>query len=173
MDAETYFNRIYNATYSAILKFIVIKTNNADAVEDILQNVYQSFFTRISTKGFGDIRNPEAFLIRFTQKELSRHYRKKAVKGEMETDFEGIGERAEADDIPFDQIVDNESVLRTVQDIALGLPLLSYKSFVMFYYYDMSIAQIAQNLHVSENNVKNRLWRARNVIRKGIKGEMV
>lgn len=68
LDAEAYFNRIYRDTYNDILKYVIIKTSNADQVEDILQNIYKSFFTRVLKKGYGDIKIPQAFLMQFAKK---------------------------------------------------------------------------------------------------------
>lgn len=166
MNEKDYFNKIYDDTYPEILKFVIIKTSRADQVDDILQNVYFNFYTRVLKKGFDDIRFPEAFIIKLTEKELARHYRKAAAKREAETDLGGSEEIIEAEDIPFEALIDNKQALEAVQSIAAQLPLLSFKAFVLFYHYDMPIAKIAEQLGISEQNVKTRLWRARNAVRK-------
>ena len=68
---------------------------------------------------------------------------------------------------------DHAAALKAVRGIVGQMPLLTYKSFVLFYYYDMSVAAIAANLTINENNVKTRLWRARNAVRKGLKGVLL
>lgn len=166
MDCQDFFNRIYNETYPDILKFVIIKTSRADQVDDIMQNVYYNFYSRILKRGFDDIRFPEAFIIKLTQKELARHYKKAALKKELETDINDYDEKLESDKIPFDSLMENKEALNTVRSIVAKLPLLSFKSFILFYYYDMSIISIAQYLNISEQNVKTRLWRARNAVRK-------
>lgn len=169
MDAEAYFNRIYGETYPEILKFVIIKTSHADQVDDILQNTYHNFYTRILKKGFDDIQSPKAFIIRLAERELSRHYRRKALGLEKETDLDAYNEKIEPDGIPFTEMVENKDALDIVHDIVGQMPLLSYKSFILFYYYDMTIADIAEQLDISAQNVKVRLWRARNAVRKVIK----
>jgi RNA polymerase sigma-70 factor (ECF subfamily) len=166
MDCQDYFNRIYDDTYSEILKFVIIKTSHADQVDDIMQNVYYNFYSRILKRGFTDIRFPEAFIIKLTQKELARHYKKTAEKKELETDINDYDEKIESDDISFDSMIENKEALNNVRSIVAKLPLLSFKSFILFYYYDMPIAKIAEQLSISEQNVKTRLWRARNAVRK-------
>jgi RNA polymerase sigma factor (sigma-70 family) len=173
LNAETYFNRIYRDTYADILKYVIIKTSNADQVEDILQNIYKNFYTRVSNKGYGDIKIPQAFLMQLAKKELSRHFKRSAKKKERETDLVEYEDLVDADEIPFEQIVDNQDALKAVCGIVGQMPLLTYKSFVLFYYYDMSVAAIAANLTINENNVKTRLWRARNAVRKGLKGVLL
>ncbi len=166
MNEADYFNKIYDDTYPEILKFVVIKTSRADQVDDIMQNVYFNFYSRILKKGYGDIRFPEAFIIKLTEKELAKHYKKSAAKRENETDLGGSEEIIEADGISFETLIDNKQALEAVHGVASQLPLLTFKAFVLFYYYDMSVAKIAENLTISEQNVKTRLWRARNAVRK-------
>lgn len=170
MDEETYFNMVYDNTYLDVLKFVIIKTSNADYVKDIIQNVYCKFYTRILKKGFYDIASPKAFVIKIANRELSKHYKRKAAKLQMEADLDEFENLADADETELSQIVENKVTLDAVGEMVLKLPLLSYKSFVLFYYYDLSIACIARHLNISESNVKNRLWRSRNEIRKGLKG---
>ena len=166
MDCQDYFNRIYDDTYREILRFVIIKTSSIDQVDDILQNVYCNFYSRILKRGFDDIRFPEAFIINLTKKELARHYKKTAVKKELETDMNDYDEKLESDDNPFDSLIENKEALKAVRSILAKLPLLSFKSFILFYYYDMSISSISEYLNISEQNVKTRLWRARNAVRK-------
>lgn len=170
MDIDTFFNTIYDQTYQDMLKLVVIKTNSASHIDDILQNIYKNLYVRISKKGFKDIRSPRAFVFRLAKKELSRHYKSKAEQRENETGLEGIGEAAEMDGIPFEQLIERQEVLELIGESAKKLPLLSYKSFILFYYYDMPIVKIAECLHISEDNVKTRLMRARNAVRKDLQG---
>jgi RNA polymerase sigma-70 factor (ECF subfamily) len=171
MDEEAYFNSVYSDTYPDVLKFVIIKTSRADQVDDILQNTYRNFYARILKRGYDDIGAPKAFIIRLAQKEISRHYKRKAEKRERETGLEDYDARIESDELSLARIVEDRDTLEAVRVVVAGMPLLSYKSFVLFYYYDMSIASIARHLGISENNVKNRLWRARIAVRKGLKGD--
>lgn len=172
VDIDSYFNAVYEDTYTEILKLIVIRTGNANQVDDIFQNVFKSFYSRISKNGYTDIKYPRAFLKKLAAKELSRHYKAKASKKEMETDLEGFDERIEPNSIPFAELMEQWETLEAIQGMVRRMPLLSYKSFMLFYGYDMPISTISKNLGISEDNVKMRLYRARNAIRKGIKGDV-
>ncbi len=171
MDAEAFFDGVYDYTYNQILKYVIIKTSNADEVDDIVQNVYRNFFARITRKGFADIKAPHAFIIRLADKELSRHYKARAVKREMEADSEMMDETVPAENIPFEEMMDDREELNKVWQIVKDAPLLSYKAFVLYYNYDMPVAEIARNLCISQQNVKNRLHRTRNSVRKALRGE--
>ena len=133
MDCQDYFNRIYDETYREILKFVIIKTSSIDQVDDIQQNVYCNFYSRILKRGFDDIRFPEAFIIKLTQKELARHYKKTAEKKELETDINDYDEKLESDEIRLDSLIENKEALKTVRSIVAKLPLISFKSFILFY----------------------------------------
>lgn len=85
MRSETeYFRRVYEATYEDMLRYTVIKTRRAADIEDILQNAYSRFFSRITRRGHGDIDDPKAYLMSILQKELSGFYRFKIIKAEKE-----------------------------------------------------------------------------------------
>jgi DNA-directed RNA polymerase specialized sigma24 family protein len=82
MQSETeYFRRVYEATYEDMLRYAVIKTRRAADIEDILQNAYSRFFSRITRRGHGDIDDPKAYLMSILQKELSGFYRFKNKGG--------------------------------------------------------------------------------------------
>jgi len=170
MNTKSYFNRVYDDTYQEILKYVIIKTSRADQVDDIIQNIYSNFYARILKRGYADIRMPEAFIIRLTEKELARHYKRTAEKKEQETTLDDDSQRREADVLPLGALMENREALDAVRDVVKRLPLLSFKAFTLFYYYDTPIASIAKQLAISEQNVKTRLWRARNVIRKELEG---
>lgn len=168
MTGEDYFNQVYHSTVRELHKFIIVKTSNAENVEDILQEVYKAFYIRVMKKGYSDIHSPKAFLTKAAQKELARHYKRKAEKAEH-VEPGGLDEAIEVEGIHFEQLIDNRQALRRAYEVVKGLPLLSYKAFMLFYSYDMSTTQIAGQLGVTEKNVRTRLWRARNAVRKEVK----
>ncbi len=168
MDEKQYFSAIYEETYADILRYVVIKTANADAVEDIVQNVYQNFYKRIRRRGFRDIYEPKAFLITLAQKELLKHYAKKKIQEEkfvLDMDVQEI-----EDDLPFEKLIENRELTHRIWQAVKEGPLGCYQAFVLFYGYDYSIAYIAHALHITEQNVKSRLHRTRAVVRALLKG---
>lgn len=167
MDQKQYFNAVYDETYADILRYAVIKTGNAEAVEDIVQNVYQNFYKRIVRRGFLDIHEPKAFLVTLAKKELSRHYARKKTTAEHYTDTP-VEECA--GDFPFEQFVENRELSQKIWEAVKRGPLLSYQVFVLFYGYDKPISSVAQILNITEQNVKNRLFRTRNMVRTMLTG---
>ena len=169
MNKEQYFSAVYEETYWDILKFIIIKTGNADAVADIVQNVYHHFYRRIRRRGFRDIMAPKAFLITLAKKELTKHYARR--KGDEEHFALDAAAEEAAVNIPFEKMIEDKALTERIWSLVKGEPLLSYQAFVLFYGYDKPIAEVAQTLHISEQATKNRLYRTRNRVRALMKGE--
>ena len=167
-DCEAYFNQIYDATYPRILRWAVIKTSCAEDAADLVQEVYQRFYARIKKHGTRDINSAEAYLSGLMRRELATHYRQKSKKSAHEspldkTDF--------ADDtVAFESQVCERCDSAAVWRIVSALPQNTYKSFVLFYGFDASIEEIAGQLGISQENVKTRLYRARQAARSAMKG---
>ena len=158
MQSETeYFRRVYEATYEDMLRYTVIKTRRAADIEDILQNAYSRFFSRITRRGHGDIEDPKAYLMSILQKELSGFYRFKIM---TELSVEDIEDSAI-----------NAEMLGKVWDEIASAPAESYKAFVLYYYLDMTVADIARELNLSESAVKSRIHRLRASVRQKLAKE--
>ncbi len=169
MEQHSYFNRIYEETHRDILRWIVIKTNRANDVEDLLQEVYRSFYARLLRHGARDILDAKRYLIAIAKKELARFYRNKSARRENECAFDdAVTEDAEQ---ALDERFFTAEAARRVWALVRQEPLLSYKAFTLYYGFSMRIAEIAAALGVTEAAVKQRLMRTRNHIRAELKGE--
>ena len=168
MEQHGEFNRVYEETHREVLRFIVAKTNRADDVEDILQEVYRSFYVRLCRGGTQSVLRAKPYLIAIAKKELVRFYRNKQIKAEREVFLaDDAPESAE----PLDeQFFTNEAAART-WEIVRNEPLLSYKAFTLYYGFSMRICDIAREIGLTEPAVKQRLMRTRNRIRRELKGE--
>lgn len=170
MQSETeYFRRVYEATYEDMLRYTVIKTRRAADIEDILQNAYSRFFSRITRRGHGDIDDPKAYLMSILQKELSGFYRFKIIKAEKEQRMTDGMTELSVEDIEDSAI--NAEMLGKVWDEIASAPAESYKAFVLYYYLDMTVADIARELNLSESAVKSRIHRLRASVRQKLAKE--
>ena len=168
MEQHSYFNRIYEETQQDILRFIVIKTNRANDVEDLFQEVYRSFYARLQRNGNRDIEDAKRYLITIAKKELSKFYRNKSVKSEKECAYDdAVFEESE----PLDEQYFTDEMMKRVWEIVGREPLLSYKAFTLYYGFSMRVSNIASALEITEAAVKQRLMRTRNKIRAELKGE--
>lgn len=160
---QTYFDRVYETTYPNLLKYAIVHLSDPTDAEDALQNVYVQFYRRIERYGQLDILSPKAFLRKMLKREIIRHY------AERERQKLHIAHGTEEDRIPDEELFEDAVIDRALyEDVfraAKLLPKESYRTFVLFYGFELTIPEIAKQLGVSKETVKTRLCRARNALR--------
>ena len=165
-DINEYFNAVYSETFASVSRFVVSKCGSILDSEDILQNVYSRFFSRIKKKGFRDIESPEAFLINIAKFECRNYFGvlKKRSKTSSFADYteeqmveiEAEMSRSEKN---LEEVLCNELLARQIfEDIANDDPLIG-KIFYMHFVLDMKLDEIARELELSLSGVKNKLYR--------------
>lgn len=164
-NSEDAFETLYNMTKdSAYFVAINIAQNEQDA-QDILQDSYMKAFSKIDT-----VDPPEMFdnwlhkIVANTAKNYIRKS-KPLLFDEIDDDFsENFGEETNANYIPH-QHIDNNETSRLIMEIINKLPEDKRLCVLMYYYQEMSIAEIASAIEISEANVKYRLYIARKTIK--------
>lgn len=166
-QAVRQFEDIYNETKVVVLQYIVTHLNDLSEAEDVFQNVYENLYTRIEHKGACDIREPMAFLITSAKREISRHNKRRKRAGEVAKDDGAYALYEETPDPsrPFEEIVSDRAVLERIRTVITQMPPATRKVFMLYYYFDLPIAAIAEDLGTTVDAVKSRLLRARNRIR--------
>lgn len=145
---------IYRIAYS--------RTQNKTDAEDITQNVFLKYIS--ADKKWNDEEHRKAWLIRVAVNCTndfvnSAHNRHKA-------DFEEISEKS----VEFSSEIEEKSeIYYAVQ----SLPDKYRIPIHLFYYENMSIAEITEVTATKETTVKSQLSRARNMLRKILKEEQV
>ena len=76
MEQYEAFNRVYDATRDALLKWLIPRVRSGADVEDLMQEIYKRLYRKMS--GFG-VREPEKYVFGIAKKELAKFYRHKAV----------------------------------------------------------------------------------------------
>lgn len=169
MDCDAYFNQIYDQTYHDLLRYLVVKTSCAADVEDILQEVYRKFYTRICRRGHRDIDKPKAYLQAAANKELATFYKTRSIRMEQERPLEPD---MDAEEISFAPQLEQRAAMREVWDIVCGCPTDSYRAFTLYYGFDVPIEKIATLLGSTPQAVKSRLFRTRSEVRRRLKGDI-
>ena len=161
--SNSYFERVYEKTYRSLLKYAIVHLSDPTDAEDALQNVYVSFYRRIERYGHIDILSPEAFLKKMLKREIIQNYREREQRRlhlfEM-TDEERLPEGE-----PFEDAVMERALAEQILTQAKQLPKELYRTFVLYYGYEMSVSEIAAALGTGKEAVKSRLFRARNQLR--------
>ena len=172
MEQYETFNRVYDATRDALLRWLIPRVRSGADVEDLMQEIYKRLYRKMDGSG---VREPEKYVFGIAKKELAKFYRHKAAKETHEAPLTGQlpdeGER-EVRETPIpDQLFDESEepediVLDREREQALWAliktePLLSYQAFTLYYGFSVPTESIAKELGLSEDAVRKRLSRTR------------
>ena len=160
---QSYFDRVYESTYDNLLKYAIVHLSDPTDAEDALQNVYVQFYQRIERYGHLDILSPEGFLKKMLKHEIIRNY---AMREQQRI---RVVSDTEEDRIPDDELFEDAAVNHAVAEEifleAKNLPQETYRTFVLFYGFELTVPEIAKKLGVTKETVKTRLHRARKALK--------
>ena len=161
---QPYFDRIYETTYRPLLRYAIVHLSDPTDAEDAVQNVYLDFYRRIQRYGHLDVLFPKAFLLKMLKREIIGHYAEREKRNLRP--LEDVPEDRLKDDIVFEDVVLDRALAQDILVEAKKLSRESYRVFVLYYGYELSISGIARELGMGTEAVKSRLFRGRNAIRK-------
>lgn len=163
------FNSLYAATndsgYFTALKIL----KDPDEAQDVLQESYIAVLEKI-----GDLQSPETFVSWFHQIVANRAknalIKKKPALFQTQEQEQAYTDFVPDEDEAFQPqaSVDQADLRDQVMQIVDGLSDDKRACVLLFYYNELSIADIAATMDVPENTVKTRLFQARKDIRKGV-----
>lgn len=162
----TSFNRIYDNTKRKVLIRITSKCKNPEDISDIFQDTYAELFLVLSKRGLDYIENEEAFVIRLANQKIYKYYtileKLKAII--PFTHVNKDSEVFEIQNIESAEIHIEDRIVRDelVEEIHLYLRNESVdirKIFYLYYSLELTIAEIAVELEMTESNIKNKLYR--------------
>lgn len=167
-EIKQQFKKIYDETYSNILRYIIIKTSNVNEVNDIIQDTYLELWNILNRKVLIE-ENINSFMIGIANNKIKKHYTflkklKLLIKDSTDKDIENLKE----DKISLEELNIKKEEWNSVweylktrknQDIP--------KIYYLYYVEDMNIKEIAKVLKVSESYVKNLLYRTLKELKKG------
>lgn len=171
---DTFFVETYDKYYNRVMKFVVSKCSDIADVQDLAQEIFIEFYSLINTKGVSYIRNSEAMLIKIAKSKLFRHYslierlRNRTVYIKHE-EYDYIEDDMIADIDVLDK-VNNTLTVEEIWKVIRGKDKDVQKVLYLYYYLDMNIREIAEELKISESNVKHKIYRTLEEIRKIYKG---
>lgn len=150
---EQEFDIKYNLYKDMIFNIALNYTHNQDDSEDILQDVFMKYLN--SSEEFKTLENEKYWLIRVTIN-TSISFIKSKWKSGVILDNEYINSvKAE----------ENSDMLR-MRQIIFSLKDKYKEVIILYYYQNYNTKEIAEILKISQNSVKKRLERARDLIKK-------
>ena len=150
------FNKIYDETYSDILKYIIIKCHNINDTNDIVQDTYLEFWKILNKKDIEE-SNIKSYLIGIAINKIKKHYTLIQKIRDITLDNKEIDIKS---NINIEDLVIKESDINLIwkhvknkknQDIP--------KVFYLYYKLGLSIKDISKELDVTESYVKNLIYR--------------
>ena len=170
MDQQ-YFDRVYETTYRPLLRYAIVHLSDPTDAEDAVQNVYLAFYRRIERYGHLDVLFPKAFLLKMLKREIIEQYAEREKRNLRP--LEDVPEDRLKDDVIFEEVVLDRALARDILAEAKKLPRETYRIFVLYYGYELSVSEIAKELGMGTEAVKSRLFRGRNAIRQFLCGDDV
>ena len=168
------FEEIYKSTYSRTLKYIICKCSNIDDVNDLLQETYVEFYKILKKKECIVLENPSNFIIGIAKKKIQRHYGLLYRLKTYSIRKNEKGDECELD-MPSDIDIEAQTIMKLDAEKVWAYikkkDIKVVKVFYLYYCSELKISQIADELDMSESNVKNILYRTIKDIKKNVKIE--
>ncbi|HOJ48684.1 MAG TPA: sigma-70 family RNA polymerase sigma factor [Bacillota bacterium] len=162
----TFFNKVYDDTYERILTYVTAKCGNTEDISDIMQEIYLEVYSVFLKKGTDYVKNTDAFVYSVAKSKVYKHYtfaerlkRLIPMFSKNEDDEEVNIVDFNIADMRLEEDIANKWLFERIASYIAAKPDVVRRIFYLFYYCDLSIAQIAKKLSMSESGVKNKLYR--------------
>lgn len=148
------FDKLYELTSNDVWFTCVSLLKDEENAKDIMQETYITAFLKLDT-----LKDEEKFCGWLTAIATNKCKNKLKGKVEYQIDDEVLITEAETDELmlPEEYITKAEKRKVLLQIIEDTLSFNQYQVVLMFYFNELSIAEIAQALEISEGTVKSRL----------------
>lgn len=150
------FEAIYNDTYDNTLKFIVVKCNDIDNINDIIQDTYIELYKKLK-KRMIDTNDEKAYIIGIARNVIKRYY-KKEKKNEISIDNDDINIEIDAE-IDIEQDFITQSNVEKVWNYMREKDVVTTKIFYLYFVLGYKIEEISRDLQINESTVKSRIYR--------------
>ncbi|MFA6845050.1 MAG: RNA polymerase sigma factor [Sphaerochaetaceae bacterium] len=157
---EQSFRQVYEATFPVLMRVVYHVTNNMDLAEEICQEAFIRYYDKAMT--FPGVDDAKFWLIRVAKNLAINQIKRKAREMNMVEKLKKFPINAPVKD--GSQVLVEQETRKEVQDAIAQLPEKFRLVIVMKEYTDMDYKQIAMSLHISESNVKVRVYRARKML---------
>ena len=148
------FDKLYKLTSNDVWFTCVSLLKDEENAKDIMQETYITAFLKLDT-----LKDEEKFCGWLTAIATNKSKNKLKGKVEYQIDDEVLIAKTETDELMLPEAYLNKAEKRKVllQIIEDTLSFNQYQVVLMFYFNELSIAEIAQALEISEGTVKSRL----------------
>lgn len=167
-DEPTGFRRFYNETFPLLMNIAYHMTGDTAISEDLCQEAFIRYYERQDT--FPDFDQARYWLIRVLKNLTLNHEKRRNREINANRQYQLEPKRNPE---PSDTDTLKEETKQIVRAALDRLPVKLKTPLVLREYGDLSYKEIAQIMHITEANVKVRVYRAREAIAQMIeKGEI-
>jgi len=153
---ERDFKQVYEQVFPILMRVVYHVTNNQDLAEEICQEAFIRFFDK--GMSFATLDDAKYWLIRVSKNLAINQVKRKAREMNMVDKLKKYPTN-HANNNDGSQVLIEKETRKLVQEAIDQLPQKFRLVIVMKEYTDMDYKQIAQVLHISESNVKVRVYR--------------
>lgn len=161
------FEDLYQALFKKLYLSSYKLTNDKELSEDLVQETFLVLWQ--SKKDFDGIKNVDNYLFGVLKNKVYEAYRNKK--------FDTVFLDNKFDDFLQNELSENESEsgeLQTKIDNLIDLlPEKRKKIFIMSRFYEKSIEEIALELNISQQTVKNQIYASLQFLKRNLKNELL
>lgn len=161
---------VYQAFYGTYYGTIYLITRDHQSTEDLLQEVFIKVIDKGPTVDFGDDVNKIRGWLKVVIRNATYNYLRKNKKNRNHTDLESVWNI----DGRYKDSVENEVESKIFQESLeyyLGCLKQEYRILIELRSRGLSYREISEQLDIPENNVKQKLHRARNEVKKKMRSD--
>lgn len=167
------FEKIYQETYQHTLRFIIVKCNNIEDVNDILQDTYMELLKVIKKKKALEIEHINSYIMGIANNIIKRYYHKKK-KDNIVSYYAENNQNSEAEDsFDLEQDIMTKENVKEVWKYVKNKDLTTTKIFYLYFAMGLKISEIAKELELTESNVKNKIYRTLKELKKYLGKEVI
>lgn len=155
---EETFEILYNSTYKNVLKYTICHCRNLHDVNDIIQDIYTELYQTIINKKNINLENSESYIIGIARNKIKGKYASSKVIYQIEFDDKNF-EQYSNNEIDIEKDLITKENVNQVWNYLTNKSQLIAKIFYLYYVMDATIKEIAEELNITESNVKNHLYR--------------
>ena len=161
------FEKIYEKTYNGVLKFAVVKCNNNEDINDIIQDTYLELLKIVKKKKILEIENINNYIFGIENNIVKRHFYKKKKDNVVlfYNDENNLNKNLE-DNFDLEANIINKNNVEKVWDYLRKKDLVTTKVFYLYFALGLKIPEISKELEIGESNIKSRIYRTLKEIKK-------
>ncbi len=162
IDQETLkiFDKLYNDSYQMVLKYVICNCSNIEDVKDIVQNVYLELLKILEKDKYFD--KGTSYIIGIAKNKVNQYYRfnykAKIVSLFSKKDDISLIDVLE-DDIDLSEEEIKKEDLEFIWDYLKKKKVIVSRIFYLYYYREMTIKNISEELNITISSVKHYLYK--------------